>query len=174
MNPSIAPPLAVPLRAYVGLGSNLGDPAAQLRRALRALADLPLTRLHAHSALYRSPPLGGLDQPEYLNAVAALDTCLSAPALLEELFAIERAHGRVRSAARWQSRTLDLDLLLYGAQHIDTALLTVPHPQLGERAFVLYPLQEIAPGLEIPGLGTLDQLLARCPDMPLQRLEDLQ
>lgn len=166
------PPLAVPLRAYIGLGSNLDDPAAQIRRALRALADLPLTHLHAHSGSYRSAPLGGLDQPEYINAVAALDTRLTAPALLEHLFAIERAHGRVRSAARWQSRTLDLDLLLYGAERIDTAQLTVPHPALGERAFVLYPLQEIAPALEIPGLGALDQVIARCPVMPLQRLED--
>lgn len=173
LKPSAVPPLAVALRAYIGLGSNLDDPVAQLRRALRALARLPMTQLHAHSSLYRSAPLGGLDQPEYVNAVAALDTRLTAADLLENLFAIERAQGRVRGGARWQSRTLDLDLLLYGDQRIDDATLTVPHPALSERAFVLYPLQEIAPVLNIPGLGDLGPLIARCPKTSLQRLEDV-
>jgi len=184
LKPSAVPPLAVALRAYIGLGSNLDDPVAQLRRALRALATLPMTQLHAHSSLYRSAPLGGLDQPEYINAVAALDTRLTAADaldtrltaadLLENLFAIERAQGRVRGGgARWQSRTLDLDLLLYGDQRIADATLTVPHPALSERAFVLYPLQEIAPVLNIPGLGDLGTLIARCPKTSLQRLEDV-
>lgn len=173
LKPSAVPPLAVALRAYIGLGSNLDDPVAQLRRALRALATLPMTQLHAHSSLYRSAPLGGLDQPEYINAVAALDTRLTAADLLENLFAIERAQGRVRGGAHWQSRTLDLDLLLYGDQHIDDATLTVPHPAFSERAFVLYPLQEIAPVLNIPGMGDLGTLIARCPKTSLQRLEDV-
>lgn len=158
------------IRAFVGLGSNLDDPQAQLRRALQALSELPHTQLAAHSGLYRSAPLGGLDQPDYLNAVAALDTRLSAPALLAALQAIEDRQGRVRSAQRWQARTLDLDLLLYGEQQLQDAALTVPHPGLAERAFVLYPLQEIAPDLVIPGLGELSVLIAKCPRADLHCL----
>lgn len=159
------------IRAYIGLGSNLDDPQAQLRSALQALTEIPATQLAAHSSLYRSTPLGGLDQPDYLNAVAALDTQLSAQALLAELQAIEHRQGRVRSAQRWQARTLDLDLLLYGDLQLQDAALTVPHPGLSERAFVLYPLQELAPELVIPGLGELSSLIARCPRADLQCLD---
>lgn len=161
------------IRAYVGLGSNLDDPERQLRRALRALTELPHTQFVAHSGLYRSAPLGGLDQPDYLNAVAALDTHLSAAALLAELLAIEQRQGRVRGAQRWQPRTLDLDLLLFGEQQLQDATLTVPHPGLPTRAFVLYPLCEIAPGLVIPGLGELAALIAQCPRIELQRLDSI-
>ena len=161
----------VVIRAFVGLGSNLDNPQEQLRRALQALSELPRTQLVAHSNLYRSAPLGGLDQPDYLNAVAALDTHLSAPELLTELQAIEQRQGRVRSAQRWQARTLDLDLLLYGEQQLHDAVLTVPHPGMAERAFVLYPLQEIAPDLVIPGLGELSALIAQCPRADLQCLD---
>ncbi len=162
------------MRAFVGLGSNLDDPRAQLRRALQALTEIPETQLAAYSSLYRSAPLGGLDQPDYLNAVAALDTRLSAAALLAAMQAIEHRQGRVRDAQRWQSRTLDLDLLLYGKLQLQDAVLTVPHPGLSERAFVLYPLQEIAPDLVIPGLGDLTALIAQCPRADLHCLGSIE
>ncbi|MGR8919424.1 MAG: 2-amino-4-hydroxy-6-hydroxymethyldihydropteridine diphosphokinase [Gammaproteobacteria bacterium] len=146
--------------AYVGLGSNLDEPAEQLRAALVALRQLPETRLVAESALYGNPPMGPQDQPDYVNAVAALETGLDARALLAELQAIERARGRVRDGKRWGPRVLDLDLLLYGAEVIAVEGLTVPHPGIAERAFVLVPLAEIAPGLTLPTLGPLDALLA--------------
>lgn len=144
--------------AYVGLGSNQDDPVAQLRKALRALAGLPDTRLVAHSPLYRNPPLGGLPQPDYVNAVAGLLTRLPAPALLDALLALETAQGRRRDGGRWASRTLDLDLLVYGRAQIDEPRLRVPHPGMAERNFVLFPLLDIAPGLEIPGLGAVGRL----------------
>ncbi len=159
------------IRAFVGLGSNLDDPRAQLQCALLALTGLPLTKLLARSSLYRSAPLGGLEQPDYLNAVVALETGLSATGLLIELQAIELQQGRVRSTQRWQSRTLDLDLLLYGEMRLHDETLTVPHPGMAQRAFVLYPLQEIAPDLFIPGLGALSTLIARCPRADLRRLD---
>lgn len=149
------------LTAYIGLGSNLADPQAQLQRALSELAVLPQSRLLAQSSLYRSPPMGPQDQPDYLNAVAAVDTALSPLALLDELQALELAHQRVRGE-HWGPRTLDLDLLLYGEQRIDLPTLKVPHPGLYTRNFVLYPLAEIAPELVIPGFGALGELLARC------------
>ncbi len=158
------------VRAFIGLGSNLDEPRVQLQRALQALTELPRTKLATHSSLYRSAPLGGLDQPDYLNAVAALETHLSAPALLVELQAIETRQGRVRDAQRWQSRTLDLDLLLYGELQLHDEALTVPHPGMAQRAFVLYPLQEIAPDLVIPGLGALSALTAQCPRTDLHCL----
>jgi len=164
-------PLRAAIRAYVGLGSNLADPPLQLRNAFQALAELPMTQLVAKSSLYRSAPLGGFDQPDYLNAVAALDTTLSAHDLLAALLDIEHRQGRVRGAQRWQARTLDLDLLLYGEQRVQDAKLIVPHPGLRERAFVLYPLQEIAPELEIPGLGALSALISNCPLTNLSRVE---
>lgn len=145
---------------WIGLGSNLADPVAQLRRAFEALAAIPHTRLVARSALYRNPPMGPQDQPDYVNAVAQLATGLEPLALLDALQAIENAHGR-RRERRWGPRTLDLDLLLWGERVIDHPRLTVPHPGLPERPFVLYPLAEIAPELHIPGHGPLTRLLAR-------------
>ncbi len=156
--------------AYIGLGSNLADPENQLRRALGALDKIPHSRLIAASALYRSDPVGPQDQPNYINAVAGMETGLSPWALLAALQAIERAHGRVRGPVRWGPRTLDLDLLLFGKQRLDTPVLTVPHPFLHQRAFVLYPLAEIAPDLEIPGQGWLRDLLLGCPRAGLSRL----
>ncbi|HEB92318.1 MAG TPA: 2-amino-4-hydroxy-6-hydroxymethyldihydropteridine diphosphokinase [Gammaproteobacteria bacterium] len=147
--------------AYIGLGSNLADPQARLRCAFTELAQLPQSQLLAQSSLYRSAPLGPQDQPDYLNAVAALETALSPLALLAGLQAVETAQQRVRGE-RWGPRTLDLDLLLYADRTIDLPTLTVPHRGLYERNFVLYPLAEIAPGLVIPGVGVLDELLARC------------
>lgn len=156
------------VRAYVGLGSNLNDPRAQLRSALAALDDIPGTCCVAYSSLYWSKPLGSMPQPDYLNAVAAVDTRLTAPELLKELHVIEELHGRVRGAERWVPRTLDLDLLLYGNSQLQGEVLTVPHPGLPERNFVLYPLHEIAPQLHIPGAGSLQTLLERCSSLGLQ------
>ncbi len=160
------------VRAYVGLGSNLGDPLNQLRQALRELDGLDRVRLAGVSSLYRSTPMGPADQPDYLNAVAALDTCLEADALLVLLQGIEEFHHRVRGV-HWGPRTLDLDLLLYGDQSIETTHLRVPHHGLQERNFVLYPLAEVAPaGLVVPGQGPLADLLARCSETGLERLEE--
>ncbi len=155
--------------AWIGLGSNLEDPAGQLQRAFDELDRLPHTRLAARSALYRSPPLGPPDQPDYVNAVACVRTTLAPRELLQALQGIEAAHGRVR-AVHWGPRTLDLDLLLYGDRVIDEPGLQVPHPGLAEREFVLRPLADLEPGLDIPGHGTLAALLATCPSGGLQPL----
>lgn len=147
--------------AAVGLGSNLNDPVAQVRGALAALAALPDSELLAASSLYRNPPMGPQDQPDYVNAAALLRTRLTAQALLQELQALERRQGRVRER-RWGPRTIDLDLLLWGGATINEPGLIVPHPGLHERPFVLYPLAEIAPGLHVPGRGRVDALAAAC------------
>ena len=160
-----------PVTAYVGLGSNLEQPAAQIARALAELAGLPDTRLSARSPLYRSPPMGPQDQPDFINAVAAVETRLTPQALLQALLAIEAQHGRRRDGARWGPRSLDLDLLLYGDTLLDTPGLVLPHPGMHERAFVLYPLADIAPGLSVPGHGNVQALLARCRDTRIERLE---
>lgn len=154
------------VRAYVGLGANLGDPARAIDRAVDALAALPGTRLAGRSSLYRSAPVGAAG-PDYLNAVVAIDTGLQAHALLAALQAIEQAAGRRRSY-RNAPRTLDLDLLLFGDQRIDTPSLTVPHPRMGERAFVLAPLAEIAPGLVSPAQLAVvtSQVIVRLPSAP--------
>ncbi len=140
--------------AYIALGANLGDPAATVRAAFEALAALPQTRLEATSALYRTAPVGITEQPEFINAAARLATELAPEALLDALLAIEQQFGRIR-AERNGPRTLDLDVLLYDEQVIDTPRLTLPHPRLHLRAFVLYPLADVGPGLRIPGRGTL-------------------
>jgi 2-amino-4-hydroxy-6-hydroxymethyldihydropteridine diphosphokinase len=158
--------------AYVGLGSNLEDPGAQVRRALGELAEIPVTRVTAHSPLYKSPPLGPSDQPDYINAVAALDTGLAALELLAALCDIEQRHGRKRDGVRWGPRSLDLDLLLYGDVVMDTPELTLPHPGLPERAFVLYPLFDVAPQLAVPGRGTVRELRELISGAPPVRLDD--
>ncbi len=157
-------------RCYIGLGSNLAGPADQIRRALRSLAELEQTHLVACSSLYRSAPMGPQDQPDYLNAVAELDSGLPPLELLDALQAIEAAQGRDRSGVRWGARTLDLDILLYGDRRIQEPRLTVPHVGMAERGFVLYPLAELNPGLEIPGHGPLRALLERCPPNGLEKL----
>jgi 2-amino-4-hydroxy-6-hydroxymethyldihydropteridine diphosphokinase len=154
--------------AYVGMGANLGDARAALEAAAAALGALPQTRLVRCSSLYRSAPIDS-SGPDYLNAVAALDTRLAPHALLAHLQAIEQRHGRERPY-RNAPRTLDLDLLLYGGQTIDTPTLTVPHPRLHERAFVLLPLAEIAPGLQVPGRAGVDELLARVAGQSIHKL----
>lgn len=148
--------------AYVALGSNLDDPRAQVERGFGALAGLPDTTLLARSRLYRTPPWGLLDQPDFVNAVAKLGTTLSPRTLLEALLTIETRAGRARGIANGP-RTLDLDLLLYGDVAIDTPELALPHPRLADRAFVLLPLADLVPELEIPGRGRVADLLA-CVD----------
>ena len=155
------------MRAYVGLGSNLNDPVTQIKTALVALNDIPQTRCVQQSGLYSSAPLAlGVaaadQQPDYINAVAALDTRLAPLQLLEELQALEQRHGRIRGAEQWGPRTLDLDLLLYADTQWQSRALTVPHPRLHERSFVLYPLFDIAPEIQVPGQGRVRDLAARC------------
>ncbi len=159
-------------RVYIGLGSNLATPLAQLRSALASLAALPHSNLIARSSFYASDPLGPADQPRYVNAVAALDTALSPLALLDRLQTIELEQGRTRKAERWGPRTLDLDILLFGNQKVDIARLTVPHYHMHARAFVLYPLAEIVPELHLPDGRTLSELLSACPFEGLQRLAE--
>lgn len=141
--------------AYLGLGGNLGDVPATLSAAIDALAALPGARLRTVSRFYRTPAWGLTAQPDFINAVAALETTLAPEALLAAMLDIERAAGRERrdDAPRWGPRTLDLDLLLYGDRVLDLPGLQVPHPRLHERAFVLVPLLEIAPDVAIPGVG---------------------
>ncbi|NCT67365.1 MAG: 2-amino-4-hydroxy-6-hydroxymethyldihydropteridine diphosphokinase [Rhodanobacteraceae bacterium] len=152
---------APPVRAFVGLGSNLDDPAAQVQRALATLAALPHTRLLRHSRRYRTAPWGLEAQPAFVNAVAEVETTLEARALLDALLAIERAHGRRRDGERWGPRTLDLDLLTWDDLRLHAPGLELPHPRIAERAFVLVPLAELAPDLDIAGAGSVRELLAR-------------
>ena len=147
--------------AYIGLGANLEDPATQVERAMEELTRVPDSRLSARSSLYASAPVGYAEQPDFINAVAALETRLSPRALLEAMLDIEHTHGRNRTF-RNAPRTLDLDLLLYGAAHFHEENLTLPHPRMHERAFVLLPLLEISPGLKIPGHGEVSLLLSLC------------
>ena len=146
-------------QAFVGIGSNQSSPVEQVEKAAAALQELPHTALIARSSLYRSAPFGPVEQPDFVNAVAQLETALDAAQLLRHLQSIEHRHGR-RPAERWGPRVIDLDLLVYADQVIDAAGLTVPHPGIAERNFVLLPLQEIAPDLIIPGLG-------RAADIPV-------
>jgi 2-amino-4-hydroxy-6-hydroxymethyldihydropteridine diphosphokinase len=156
--------------AYVGLGANLDAPAQHVREALDELAALPGTRLLKRSSLYRSDPLGYAAQPAFVNAVAALETSLDPEALLAELQAIESRHGRRRSFAD-APRTLDLDLLLYDDAVWRSARLTLPHPRMHERAFVLKPLVELAPDIAVPGHGPARALLAACAAQRVERCD---
>ena len=149
--------------ATIGLGANLNDPAAQVEYALAELGRLPGTRLRARSSLYASAPVGYVDQPDFINAVAQVETALAPRALLAALLDIEHRHGRERSF-RNAPRTLDLDLLLYGDAHFHEDGLTLPHPRMHERGFVLLPLLEIAPDAVIPGHGRAADWLAGCAD----------
>ncbi|MGP9800214.1 2-amino-4-hydroxy-6-hydroxymethyldihydropteridine diphosphokinase [Rheinheimera sp. NSM] len=159
-----------PLRCYIGLGANLDQPVAQLQQAVQALKQLTHSKLVAVSGFYGSKPMGPQDQPDYVNAVAAIDTTLSAEQLLDALQQIEQQQGRKRKAERWGPRTLDLDILLYGDQVIATERLTVPHYGLRVREFVLYPLHDIAPHLSLPDGTVLSSLLAQVPLNGLQKL----
>jgi 2-amino-4-hydroxy-6-hydroxymethyldihydropteridine diphosphokinase len=150
--------------AWVGLGANLGDRAAALDAALESIDRLEGTRLRAASRYYLTPPWGDTDQPEFLNAVACVDTGLDPEAFLQALLVIETELGRRRSTRRWGPRAIDLDVLLYGKERIERPALNVPHPRIRERAFVLVPLLELAPDLVIPGQGRADALLAKLDD----------
>ena len=160
-------------RAYVGLGSNLDDPCAQLDRALAALATTPGVVLRDVSSYYRTAPWGETQQPDFLNAVAVIDTMLSPEALLDELRRIETVAGR-RRERRWGPRTLDMDLLIHGNAVRDTAHLQLPHPRMHERAFVLAPLAELAPDLSLGEHGSVAQALARIGHEGVERLPDTE
>lgn len=168
-----SPPYKTRVIAYIGLGSNLNDPVHQLRKALAELGSIPLTRVLRESSFYRSPAMLSEEnpqvQPDYINAVAAVETELTAHELLDHMLQIERIHGRHRGL-RWAARTLDMDLLLYGDAHFAEPGLTVPHPGLPKRAFVLYPLHEIAPDLEVPGYGAVALLKDQCQPETIQRI----
>lgn len=159
-------------QVYIGLGSNLAAPAQQLTAALKALAELPKTRLVSCSAYYSSAPLGPADQPRFTNAVALLETSLQPHQLLDHLQAIELKQGRQRKAERWGPRTLDLDILLFGERIIDDARLSVPHYHMHARPFVLQPLAELCPtDFQLADGRLLAELLSHCPvDPTLQRL----
>lgn len=144
--------------AYIGIGSNLDSPRQQVERAVAALGDIDDTVLVRTSPLYRSAPLDGSRQPDYINAVSAVLTRLDAAALFARLRQIERAQGRVRDGSKWGPRTIDLDLLVFSGLSIDAEDLTVPHPRIKDRNFVLLPLSDVAPHLRVPGLGTVSRL----------------
>lgn len=158
------------VEAYIGLGANLDDPVTQILTAADEIASLPEVECIALSPLYASKPVGPQDQPDYVNAAMRIKTGLAPLPLLGELQRIENHHSRVR-VVRWGPRTLDLDLLLFDQQSINLPELTVPHRELANRAFVLYPLADIAdPALPIPGIGLLATLLAACPDDGISKL----
>lgn len=155
--------------AYIALGANLGQTEDTLQAAIAALAQLPQSKFKVVSSLYRTAPVGLKNQPDFINAALALETDLSASALLAALFNIEQEFGRQRSVPN-AARTLDLDLLLYGEEVSADPALTLPHPRMQDRAFVLAPLHEIAPDLVIPGYGSVATLLAKCTDQRIERL----
>lgn len=146
--------------AYIALGSNQASPLEQVNAAIKSIGDIPQSRIVAVSSFYRTPPLGPQDQPDYLNAAVALDTNLAPETLLDHTQRIELQQGRVRKAERWGPRTLDLDIMLFGDRVIQTERLTVPHYDMHNRGFMLWPLFEIAPDLRFPDGKSLQQRLA--------------
>lgn len=148
------------MESYIGLGSNLDNPQLQLTTALAGLDDIPDTTLVKYSSFYRTKPVGPGNQPDFINAVALLNSGLTARQLLGRLQSIENRHGRIRDGRRWGPRTLDLDMLMYGNEIINEPELMVPHPEIRHRNFVLIPLLELAPDIRIPDLGRADDLLA--------------
>jgi len=157
------------MHAYIGLGSNLDNPRQQVNDALQELTTLAQTQLLCHSSLYRSDPVGPPGQPDYINAVALLETALEPEALLDALQGIEQAHQRVRKL-HWGPRTLDLDILLYDDRIIDSERLIIPHAWMLERSFVLWPLAEIVPDLVLPDGSALQQHLTSCPLGTLEKI----
>lgn len=156
--------------AYVALGSNLDDPVRQVLRAFEALAGLPDSRLVVRSSLYRTPPMGPVPQPDFVNAVAGLVTQLDPRALLHALKALETRLGRASPVERWGPRSIDLDLLVHGSEQLQDDGITVPHEGIAERAFVLVPLAEISPALVVPGLGRVSSLVERVESGALERI----
>lgn len=145
--------------AYIAIGSNLASPLEQVNAAVQALGEIPQSKIVAVSSFYRTPPLGPQDQPDYLNAAVVLETALDAETLLDNTQRIELQQGRVRKAERWGPRTLDLDIMLFGHETINTERLTVPHYDLKNRGFMLWPLYEVAPNLIFPDGTSLKSIL---------------
>ena len=158
------------VRVYIGLGSNLEDPVRQILEAVEELDMIPDSIMVSRSSLYRGKPMGAADQPDYVNAVVAMDTLLSAENFLQELTRIEDLQGRVRDGEKWGPRIIDLDLLMYGKQKINTPDLTVPHPGMHERDFVIIPLSELAGDVNVPGQGRLTSLINNCENHSLKKL----
>ncbi len=158
-----------PNQAFIALGSNLENPISQIQQAFDELRQLPDTCLMSHSSLYKSAPVGRLDQPDFINAVALIETHLAPHDLLKALLDIEHRHGRVRESLN-APRTLDLDILMYSNVKCHDKTLTLPHPRMSQRAFVLKPLFEIAPDCHIPGLGHIAPLLAACQEQKLEQM----
>lgn len=158
--------------AYVALGANLGDPTKTISAAIHALTEIPATSLARASSLYRTAPVGLKNQPDFINAVALLQTTLTPHQLLAALFNIEARFGRLRGTAN-AARTLDLDLLLHGDSLLDDEQLTLPHPRMHQRAFVLVPLLELATDCRIPGQGWASELLDACRDQRIVRVPSL-
>ncbi len=158
-------------KCFIGLGSNLAEPRRQLENAIKALKGLPECDVLQVSSFYLSQPMGPQDQPDYVNGVVEIATALSPSSLLERLQEIENKQGRKRRGEQWGPRTLDLDVLIFGQLTMQTPQLTIPHYGIAERSFVLYPLAELVAGsFVIPGLGSLEALLERCPKDDLIRL----
>ena len=156
-------------QVYVGLGSNLGDPAGQVRKGIQALAEIEKSRLLHASSLYLTEPVGDIQQPDFVNAVVQLETALSPLELLAVLKNIENRLGRTRDGTHWGPRVIDLDLLLFGEAQLSLPELILPHPELGARLFVLLPLQEIAPALRVSGLGAISRLINQAPALRVER-----
>ncbi len=156
--------------AYVGIGSNLEDPLAQVVQAIGWLGELPDCRLRLRSACYASPPMGPADQPDYVNAVIGLLTRLEPEALLGHLQRLEARAGRIRDGERWGPRVLDLDLLVFAGRQATSDTLVLPHPGIAERPFVTLPLAEIAPTLTVPGVGTAASLARRHAGLEIRRI----
>lgn len=145
--------------AYIAIGSNLASPLEQVNAAVQALGEIPQSKIVAVSSFYRTPPLGPQDQPDYLNAAVVLETALDAETLMDNTQRIELQQGRVRKAERWGPRTLDLDIMLFGHETINTERLTVPHYDMKNRGFMLWPLYEVAPNLIFPDGTSLKSIL---------------
>ncbi len=161
-----------PIRAFVGMGGNLGDVQTTLTEAMWALDSLPQTSIRVQSKFYRTPPWGRTDQPDFINAVVELQTRLTPRVLLNYLLEIEAKFGRERSEGeKWGPREIDLDLLTFGDESIDEPGMHLPHPHLHERAFVLVPLAEIAPTLDIMGVGVVSDLLARVDASAIEAID---
>lgn len=160
------------IRCYIAIGSNLNQPLRQVTQAVCALQTLPNSQFICSSAFYRNPPLTQCQQPDYINAVVAIDSHLSPQALLTQLQSIEQQQGRVRGDDRWAARSLDLDILLYGDQCIHTESLTIPHYDLNRRVFFLFPLQQIAPNIRLPTGEMIGDLLAKLDDSELVVVAD--
>lgn len=158
------------VRAFIALGSNLGDPVVQVTRALDALAVLPESRLMEVAPFYQNVALGPDPQPEFINCVAEIDTTLTPHALLDAIQSTEASMGRVRNDIRWSPRLIDLDLLIYGDLELQDDRLTLPHPEICARRFVLQPLNDIAPDLIIPGHGPVGRVLSKAPAHEMRRI----